>query len=77
MPTTFRIYIDRGGNMPQLRRKPWKCDSHPYYIQYINDRPVSYRGPRDIIAENIDKDSVWCYQTSGFVSIDKLKVLSY
>lgn len=76
MPKTFRVYVDRGGNMPQLRHIKWQCESHPYYIQYINDRPVSYYGPRDVIAGNVTKDSVWCYLTSGFVSIDKLTALS-
>jgi hypothetical protein len=76
MPKTFRVYVDSGGNMPQLRHTKWQCKSHPYYIQYINDCPVSYYGPRNIVAGNVTRDSVWCYLTSGFVSIDNLTALS-
>ena len=73
MTKTFRIYVDRGGKMPQLRHKPWQSSTHPYYIQYVNDRPVSYHGPAEVLAQNITEDGVWCYLTSEFVSIHSLR----
>jgi hypothetical protein len=72
MPKNFRIYVDRGGKMPQLRRSVWKCETHPYYVRYVSDRAVAYHGPVDVVAENITKDGVWCFQRSKFVPIDSL-----
>lgn len=41
--SNFVIYVDRGGNMPQLRHhrnpKPW--GTHPYWTRYVGDKPVS------------------------------------
>lgn len=72
MTNNFRVYVDRGGNMPQLRHSVWKCATHPYYIRYVNDRPVAYHGPVNVIAENVSKDSVWCYRRCEFVPVDSL-----
>mgnify|MGYP006950428232 FL=1 len=72
MTKNFRVYVDRGGNMPQLRHSVWDCDTHPYYIRYINDRPVAYHGPVSVVAQNVSRDSVWCYLRSEFVSINSL-----
>jgi hypothetical protein len=73
MPTNFLIYMDRGGNMQQLRTEQWVCKTHPYFIRYRSNRPVSYRGPANVVAGNIGKDSVWCYATSKFVPLSNLK----
>jgi hypothetical protein len=72
MPKNFRVYVDRGGNMPQLRHSVWKCNTHPYWIRYVNDRPVAYHGPKEVVAEDITKSKVWCYLTCEFVSIANL-----
>ena len=73
MTKNFRVYVDRGGKMPQLRHKEWQCDTHPYYVRYVNDRPVTYHGPAEVVAENITKDGVWCYLRSEFVPISSIK----
>ena len=72
MPKNFRVYVDRGGNMPQLRRSVWKCDTHPFYIRYSNDGPVAYHGPVDVLVQNLSRDGVWCYRRGKFVSINSL-----
>lgn len=72
MTKNFRVYVDRGGNMPQLRHSVWKFDTHPFYIRYINDRPVAYHGPVDVLVQNLSRDGVWCYQRGEFVSINSL-----
>lgn len=69
MPTNFRVYVDRGGNMPQLRRQRWECQSHPYYVRYINDHPVAYRGPQNVVATNVSKDKVYSYHLREWIPI--------
>ena len=66
--------MDKGGKVPVLSHKKMNNPHHPYYIRYINDRPVAYHGPRDVVVGNINKDSVWCYNRSKFVPIDSLTV---
>ena len=72
MPTNFLIYKDRGGKMPQLRRTKWTCETHPYYIRYINNRPIAYHGPLNVIAENVTGDKVWCFDRLTFVPLTSL-----
>jgi hypothetical protein len=74
MTKNFWVYVDRGGKMPQLCHKRWQCVTHPYYIRYVNDRPVAYHGPAEVVAKNVTKDGVWCYLTSKFISIQSLSV---
>jgi hypothetical protein len=74
MTKNFRVYVDRGGKMPQLRHTQWNCTTHPYYIRYVNDRPVAYHGPAEVLAENVTNDGVWCYLTSKFIPIQSLSV---
>ncbi len=43
----FRIYVDREGKMPQFRRNgsnPPNPETHPYYVEYSNEKPVEYHG---------------------------------
>lgn len=72
MPKSYYVYVDRGGNMPQLRHSEWVSNTHPYYVRYINDRPVAYHGPQDALAQNITGDSVWCYLTDSFIPLTTL-----
>jgi hypothetical protein len=73
MVKNFRVYVDRGGKMPQLRHGAWNCETHPFYVRYENDRPVAFHGPTEVLVENIKKDSVWCYLRSKFIPIALLK----
>ena len=67
MTKNFYIYVDREGKMPQLRTSEWECESHPYFVRYINDNPISYHGPIEVVSDNVTRDSVWCYRTNSFV----------
>lgn len=69
MPTSnFYVYRDRTGKMPQLTHKPWASKSHPYYTQYVNDKPVKtvpYPG----------QNAVWDYSLNEFVTLGKGEVM--
>ena len=69
MNNNFMIYVDREGKIPQLRRKKWKCISHPYYVRYQNNHPVGLHGPTAVLAEDITKTKVYSYAKHEFVSI--------
>jgi hypothetical protein len=71
----FFIYVDKDGKMPQFRRRRWNSKTHPFFVQYVNKQPVAYHGPKEIIAQDISGDSVWCHKTCEFVSLDKIKQL--
>ena len=73
MSNNFFVYLDKGGKCPVLSHEKLSLVSHPFWVRYINDHPVSYRGPKEIIAKNISKDSVWDYELSKFVPIDNCK----
>ncbi len=67
----FRIYVDRGGKMPQLRRRAWECASHPYYVRYVGGRPVAFHGPMDVVAARSPVDrqlKFFDYATKTFVA---------
>lgn len=67
MNNNFMIYVDREGNMPQLRRKKWKCISHPYYVRYVNNHPVAVHGPAEVL-----RLEVYSYATQQGVDIATL-----
>lgn len=69
MDRDFRIYVDRGGNMPQLRYKKWRSATHPYYIRYSGDHPVALKGPVELLAEDITKTKVFSYAQHDYVSM--------
>lgn len=69
MKDNFRIYVDRGGNMPQLRRKKWDSKTHPFYIRYENNHPVGLHGPAEVLVQDITKTKVYSYAKHEFVSI--------
>lgn len=56
----FFITTDSDGNMPRLERN--RTPSRPFYIQYINDKPV-------VVAPYFSQDKVWDYSTSQFLSL--------
>jgi hypothetical protein len=58
--------------MPQLSRVPLTIKSHPYWIQYKNNRPVAFFGPKGVLAGDISGTKVWDYHLSEFVPIDGL-----
>lgn len=70
--TNFYIYLDREGKLPQLKTHRWSSLTHPYFIKYINDKPVSYHGPKQVISDDIAKECVWCFATNEFVLMDSL-----
>jgi hypothetical protein len=72
MTKNFRVYVDRGGKLPQLRHKPWQCVTHPYYVRYENDRPVAFHGPTNVLAEDVSGTRVYCYLTDTWLTFDKL-----
>ena len=71
MTQNFFIYTDKGGKMPQLRYKPWQCITHPYFVQYVNNRPVKYHGPDDLMGNK--NGSVWCYASSDYVPLSSIQ----
>jgi len=68
MRDNFRIYVDREGCMPQLRRKKWKCISHPYYVRYENNHPVAMHGPAEVL-----KFQCYSYATQQGVDIATIR----
>lgn len=73
MANNFYIYLDREGKMPQLRYHKRKCDSHPFYIRYVGDKPVSYHGPLEILAMGGPKGKIWDYSINEYVSMEGLR----
>ena len=69
----FFIYVDKDGKMPilsRLRKIDAKfLDHHPYWIEYVKDKPFCYYGPKKVIAQNVGGDSVWDYSLGEFVSL--------
>ena len=57
--------------MPQLRYKPWRSVTHPNFVQYINNRPVKYHGPVDVMGNN--NRGVWCYASSEFIPLSSIQ----
>lgn len=56
----FFITTDSDGKMPALERG--RTPSRPYYIQYVNDKPV-------LVAPYFSQDRVWDYSTSSFYAL--------
>jgi hypothetical protein len=54
--------------MPQLRRKKWKCISHPYYVRYVNNHPVAMHGPAEVL-----KFECYSYATQQGVDIATIR----
>jgi hypothetical protein len=73
MSKNFFIYVDKGGKCPVLSQKKLSVPSHPFWVRYVNDRPVAYHGPKEIIVQNISGDSVWDYALGKFVPIENCK----
>ena len=69
MRDNFRIYVDRGGNMPQLTHKRWASNTHPYYIRYENNRPVALHGPVAVLAQDITNTKIYSWANHDFVDI--------
>jgi hypothetical protein len=63
----FRVYVDRDGKMPQLRRGVWDSASHPYYTRYVADKPVALRGPVSVLADDVTGTRVWDYSKNEYV----------
>lgn len=72
MQKTFWVYVDKEGKCPILHHAPLNFPSHPFYVKYVNDRPVSFRGPREIVCSDVTRTKVWDYLDSKYVSIDNL-----
>lgn len=58
----FYIYVDREGKMPALRRSRQCIKSHPYWIRYVDNKPVEAVWP---------EEKVWDYSINEFVTIPK------
>jgi hypothetical protein len=67
MNKNFYIYVDREGKMPILAYKPMNINSHPYYTNYVNNRPVLIQGPIHVLAYN---GKIWDYNDNNYVPID-------
>lgn len=69
---TFWRYVDREGKMPQLRHEPWDCEHFPYYVRYVNSRPVAFCGPVEIVATRMrDGDlKFYDYNSGEYVPAD-------
>lgn len=63
----FYLYVDRGGKMPQLAYQKWESKTHPYYVRYVNDKPVAYRGPLAVVGTN---GKLWDYSINEYVSAE-------
>jgi hypothetical protein len=69
MRTSFFIYVDREGKMPFLSGERCHSVTHPYYIRYVNNRPVAYHGPADIHARDVSGTKIWDYSQNEFIPI--------
>lgn len=72
MHANYLIYVDREGKMPVLSHGKRDMISHPYYIRYVNDRPVAYHGPAEIHARDVSRSKIWDYSTGTFVPISSV-----
>ena len=66
----FIIYVDRGGNMPQLRndRTPDPWITHPYYVKYENNRPV-------LVKPYPGQKTVWDYAQSKYIPLGHCNIV--
>ena len=69
----FRIYVDRGGKMPQMRCGEWKSDTHPYYVRYLNNVPVARRGPISVLGSDVTGTKIWDFSKNAFVPLESIK----
>ena len=60
----FYRYVDREGKMPCLKYRPMRSKSHPFYVQYRNNKPVAYHGPLDVVGTN---GKIWDYSINEYV----------
>jgi hypothetical protein len=69
----FRIYVDREGKMPQLKRNGSNSpnpETHPYYVEYANGKPIKYHGPIEVLATRVTTDQtlkLYDYKENKFV----------
>lgn len=68
----FFLYVDREGKMPFQSDRQMAVKSHPFYVRYVSNRPVAYHGPKEVLANNITNDKVYCYHSQEFVPIDSI-----
>ena len=70
MKDNFYRAVDKEGKMPILCKKEYDIpETHPYFIRYKNNKPVSYKGKEDIVFEN---GKVYDYSINEFVYPDNL-----
>lgn len=70
----FYLYVDRSGKMPTLSHKPKNMLSHPYFVRYVNNKPIAFCGPKNILFTN---NKVWDYSKDEYIPINFLKDLGY
>lgn len=73
MRKNFYRYVDRSGGMPQLRYRKWKSITHPYYVRYVNDKPVAYHGPIEIVGASGPPGKLWDYSVNEYVSVEGIR----
>lgn len=75
----FRICVDRGGKMPILRNlKDTTLATHPWFVEYRNNRPVGYKGPVEIVATRspvTGKLNFWDYSTQSPIGAETVNSL--
>jgi hypothetical protein len=70
MKSNFYRAVDKDGQWPVSYDREYDIpESHPYFIRYKNNKPVSYCGPEDILFEN---GKVYDYSINEFVYPDNL-----
>ena len=69
----FYLYVDRDGKMPSLSYRKQDTPHHPYYVRYVNNKPVAYHGPADILCGDVTKSRVWDYSRNEFVPIETIE----
>jgi hypothetical protein len=60
----FWRYVDSEGKMPQLRYEPWDCEHFPYYVRYVDNRPVAFCGPVEVVATRMRNGDLKFYDYS-------------
>lgn len=75
MNGSFFRYVDKGGNMPILTYHSTYIKTHPYYVQYYNNKPVAYHGPQNVLCSDISGTKVWDYSTNSFIDITNIKAV--
>ncbi len=63
--TSFYIYRTSDGNMPVLFYKKTYLPHHPYYVRYVNNKPVAYHGPLTVLGNADGK--IYDYSTQRYV----------